>query len=180
MDLKAPGNRLWLVGATRAELGGSSLAKLLGRKGGRPPRLAGERARRIFGELHAAVRAGLVRSVHDLSDGGLLVAAAEMVLAGGVGARIDLRKVPVEDGPLDDVALAYSESLTRFLVEVEPGRAAELERRLAGLPAAQIGETTAEPRLEVLGTRGDVQVNLDADALEAAWRPPLTRSLEGS
>jgi phosphoribosylformylglycinamidine synthase len=179
MDLKAPGNRLVLLGATGPAFGGSSLFKALRTAGGRPPRLDGERARRILGELHAAMRAGLVRSCHDLSDGGLLVAAAEMVIAGGVGARLDLRRVPVEDGPLGDAGVAFSESLTRFLLEVEPGCAAELERRFSGLPAAQVGETTTEATLEVRGARGDPVVRATAEALEAAWRPPLTRALEG-
>jgi phosphoribosylformylglycinamidine synthase subunit PurSL len=179
MDLKAGGNRLVLLGATRAELGGSSFHALSGRRGAGPPRLNGERARRLFLELHAAIRAGAVRSCHDLSDGGLLVAAAEMVLAGGVGARLDLRRVPVEGGSLNDVEIAFSESLTRFLLEVDPMRLPEVEKRFAGLPFATIGETTADPTLEVAGTRGTTRVRLTAAALDAAWRPPLTRRLEG-
>jgi phosphoribosylformylglycinamidine synthase len=179
MDLKAPGNRLVLIGATAAELGGSALHGLSGRRGVRPPRLNGERARRLFVEMHAAIRAGAVRSCHDLSDGGLLVAAAEMVIAGGVGARIDLRRVSVEGGALNDVEIAFSESLTRFLVEIDPMRLPEIERRFAGLPYAVIGETTADPTLEVIGTRGGSRVKLTAAALDAAWRPPLTRRLEG-
>jgi phosphoribosylformylglycinamidine synthase len=129
--------------------------------------------------MHAAIRAGAVRSCHDLSDGGLLAAAAEMVIAGGVGARIDFRRVPVEGGPLDDVEIAFSESLTRFLIEVEPMRLPEIEKRFAGLPFATIGETTADPTLEAAGTRGATRVKLTAAALDAAWRPPLTRRLEG-
>src|SRR5262249_31119282 len=103
-----------------------------------------------------------------------------MALAGGFGARLDLRRVPAEGGALNDVELAFSESLTRFLVEVEPRRAQELERRFAGLPIAAIGETTVEPVLEGTGVRGDLRVRLGNDALEAAWRPPLTKKLEGS
>lgn len=179
MDLKSPGNRLVLVGGTSAELGGSTLEKSFGRRGSRPPRLNGERARRIFVEMHAAIRAGAVRSCHDLSDGGLLVAAAEMVLAGGVGARIDLRRVPADGAPLTDVEAGFSESLTRFLLEVEPIRLAEIERRFQGLPIRVIGETTADPSLEVIGTRGLSRLKLPAAALDAAWRPPLTKKLEG-
>src|SRR5262249_35284065 len=153
--------------------------KAWGRRGVRPPRLNGERARRTLMELHGAIRAGLVRSCHDLSDGGLLVAIAEMVLAGQIGARIDLRRVPTE-GSLNDVAIAFSERPTPFLVEVAPGRAGELEKRFASLPIAAIGETTSDPTLEVTGPRGDIKARLTAETLEAAWRPPLTRKLEGS
>jgi phosphoribosylformylglycinamidine synthase len=179
MDLKAAGNRLVLVGGTAAELGGSTLEKTFGRRGVRPPRLNGARARRIFVEMHAAMRSGAIRSCHDLSDGGLLVAAAEMVLAGGVGAKIDLRRVPTDGDPLADHEAAFSESLTRFLLEIEPIRLAEIEKRFQSLPWRVIGETTADPSLEVIGTRGLSRLKLPAAALDAAWRPPLARRLEG-
>jgi phosphoribosylformylglycinamidine synthase len=87
--------------------------------------------------------------------------------------------VPVEGGGLNDVEIAFSESLTRFLVEVEPMRFPEIEKRFAGLPFAAIGETTSDRTLEVVGTRGGSRVKLTAAALDAAWRPPLTRRLEG-
>jgi phosphoribosylformylglycinamidine synthase len=102
-----------------------------------------------------------------------------MVLAGGVGAKIDLRRVPVDGAPLTDVEAGFSESLTRFLLEVEPIRLAEIERRFQGLPFKVIGETTADPSLEVVGTRGLSRLKLPAAALDAAWRPPLARRLEG-
>lgn len=178
MDLKRPGSMLYVVGATEAELGGSHLMLLHGLRGDRAPELHAERALETFRALHQAIRKGLLLAVHDLSEGGLAVAAAEMVLAGGVGARIDIDKMPVAGDPLTPVELAFSESLSRFLVEVAPGDAAAVADVFGALPAACVGETREEPRLELMAG-GGTWVDLPADRLEAAWRPPLSRHLEG-
>jgi phosphoribosylformylglycinamidine synthase subunit PurSL len=179
MDLKGPGHRLFVVGGTKNELGGSLRTKLEGRLGARPPRLDGPRAKRLFAALHAAIDAGLVRSCHDLSEGGLMVAAAESVLAGEVGATIDLAKVPCDEHGLDDSARAWSESLSRFFVEVAPRDAARFTAHFAGLPCADVGATAAAAELVVLGTEGATRLRATAAELERAWRPSLTKLLDG-
>ena len=97
MDLKQPGNVLYLVGETQDELGGSHFA-LVERSDGRPG--AAGRCRRgpkrRSPRLHRGDRRRLVRACHDLSEGGLAVAAAEMAFAGGFGAWIDLSRVPAD------------------------------------------------------------------------------------
>ncbi len=115
MDLKEPGNHLFLIGTTRDEMGGSHFHLVTGRTGGIVPRPDLALAPRIFAKLHEVIRNGLVRSCHDLSEGGLAVALAEMALAGGVGADV----VDWYNGsfPGCDVLL-YSESTTRFVIEV--------------------------------------------------------------
>src|SRR5438876_369518 len=77
MDLKEPGNALLLVGATRDELGGSHYYLVNGREGGTVPTVDLALAPRLFARVHEAIRRGLVRSCHDLSEGGLAVALAE-------------------------------------------------------------------------------------------------------
>ncbi len=138
MDLKGAGNFLFAVGDTRPELGGSHAA-LLGatvrpqhRSAPHPVRNPLERLR----SLHGAIRAGLVRACHDLSEGGLGVALAEMCLAGDVGADIQLSAVPVDPyyAYAADDAVLFAESLTRFVVEVRPEDAASLQRRAGGHP----------------------------------------------
>ena len=94
--------------------------------------------------VHEAINAGLVRACHDLSEGGLGVAAAEMAFAGALGLRLDLAAVPRTPGLDDDATLLFSESPSRFLVELRPADAPAFEAALAGLPCARIGEVTAE------------------------------------
>ena len=77
---------LYLVGLTRDEMGGSHFALVEALSGGEVPRVEPQAALKRFAALHQAIYAGLVRACHDLSEGGLAVAAAEMAFAGGLGA----------------------------------------------------------------------------------------------
>ncbi len=172
MDAKQAGNRIYLVGETRAELGGSLHHHLAGRRGGTVPRVDLARAPRLFAALHAAMRAGCVASCHDLSEGGLAVAAAEMAFGGGLGLTLELARMPAgpEPGGSDpDAWRLFSESATRFLVEVQPARAADFERHLAGLPCAAIGAVQAQPVLALRGVAGRPLLELPLEELRRAF-----------
>ena len=168
MDLKEPGNALYLVGTTRDELGGSHFNLVTGRTGGAVPRVDLEVAPKLFAAVHGAIAGGLVRACHDLSEGGLAVAAAEMAFAGGIGA--DLTTLP---GGLSDEARLFSESTTRFLVEVKPEHSATFEAGFRGLPVSRVGTTVAEPRLRIAGTGGDWLIWAKLAELKEAWQKPL-------
>ncbi len=175
MDLKAPGNRLYLVGATRPELGGSHYLELFGLWGVTVPQVRIESARGIMNALNGAIRRGLVRSCHDLSEGGLAVAAAEMAFAGAVGLHVRLDAVPF-DGPEEqrlDPVLLFSESASRFLAEVEPQRAADFEAALAGLPVACVGDTNSSGALTIRGLDRRRLVQAPLERLKAAWQTRL-------
>lgn len=172
MDAKQAGNRVYLVGATRPELGGSLHLCLAGKPGGTVPRVDLARAPRVLAALHAAIRDGHVVSCHDLSEGGLAVAAAEMAFAGGLGLALELARVPREGdfAGLDlDSALLYSESTTRFLVEVAPASAPHFEAALAGLPCTAIGTVEASPRLAITGTGGRALLEVPVAELRRAF-----------
>jgi phosphoribosylformylglycinamidine synthase subunit PurSL len=119
MDLKQAGDYLYLVGDTRDELGGSHLWRVLNQASrGRVPHVHTTRALENFDLVHQAITKGYVRACHDLSEGGLAVALAEMCFAGGLGADVDLHRVVIAGTPLPTVSLLFSESASRFLVEV--------------------------------------------------------------
>ncbi|MDR0328027.1 MAG: phosphoribosylformylglycinamidine synthase, partial [Planctomycetaceae bacterium] len=184
MDLKKSGNVLYQLGETKNEFGGSHYAHLAGtplletadgrrqtvaekeRAGVSPPVLHDivpsldvVIAKRLYETLHSAIMQGLVRSVHDLSEGGLAVAVAEMCIAGELGAKLI--------GNFDVVAL-FSESNSRFVIEVEPARTSALESLFANLPIRKLGEVTSEKVLSF----GEV-FTADVDELKAAWQQPL-------
>ena len=170
MDLKSPGNRLYLVGQTKDELGGSHFALVNGLEGGLAPTVDPKIAKQTFAAMHAAIQGGLVRSCHDLSEGGLAAAAAEMAFAGGVGARLDLSKLP----KLSTACLLFSESNSRFLCEITPDSAAPFEAQLEGVPCACVGQTLQEPRLVIAAQQGDAAaIDESLDKLKAAWQRPL-------
>ena len=170
-DLKAAGDRLYVVGVTAGELGGAAYARLNGLTGGRTPQPAAG-ALATFRALHAASAGGLVRACHDPSEGGLAVALAEMALGGELGAELDLTRVPATNG-LADAALAFSESLSRFIVEVAPTDAAAFERVFAGLPCALAGRVATDDRVRLLGLEGQPFVATTLADIEHAWRGHL-------
>ena len=169
MDLKSPGNCLVLVGATRSEMGGSHFAKFTG-CGGEVPLLPPEAAD-IHRAMHQAIQSRLVRSCHDLCEGGLAVAAAEMAFSGGVGAVIRLESVAGDTR--EESELLFSESNCRYLVEVTPENLDAFLACFDGLPIAQVGETGATEVLEVTGQDGKVVLSESLAELKSAWKEPL-------
>jgi phosphoribosylformylglycinamidine synthase len=183
MDLKTPGNLLYQVGPTREELAGSHYEQRCGLRGRHVPRVDVPRAKRTFLALHGAIQQGWVRACHDLSEGGLAVAIAEMCLAGGLGARLRLADVPCEigralEGELRDGVLLFSESPSRFLVEVPPAQQSAFERCLseAEVPWGLIGHVTSGDRLQIASAQPAERpwcVDVAIDELKRAWQRPL-------
>jgi phosphoribosylformylglycinamidine synthase II len=169
MDLKRAGDLLYVVGETRAELGGSLYYRLHGVLGGGVP-CPIPKSIETMRALHRCIRRGLVRACHDLSEGGLAVAAAEMALAGRLGLELSLSALPRSaDVDRDDVAL-FSESTGRFLVEVAPEDAPAFEDMWTGLPLAHLGRVTGDGTLRLRGLAGDVAVSCAVEELARAWK----------
>jgi phosphoribosylformylglycinamidine synthase len=177
MDLKGPGHPVLLVGETTAALRGSLAAELLGIDAGEAPSVDLDRAPATLRAVQAAVATGAVLACHDLSEGGLAVAAAEMAFAGGVGVDLDIASAPGA-APLDPRAILFAESHGRFLLEVDPARLAEVERALGSAPWARVGETTDDARLR-LGQGEAELISAPLERLEATWRAPLYDLYEG-
>ncbi|MBI3726636.1 phosphoribosylformylglycinamidine synthase subunit PurL [bacterium] len=172
MDWKEPGHAVYLLGETRAELGRSYWLDVVGGKGGAPPRPPREAAS-LYRKLHRAVKEGLVRAAHDLSEGGLAVALAESAFSGEVGARVDLSRVNRSADAASDEALLFSESGGRLLVVVAPVHRSRFEALLAGEAVAAIGETTREQKLSVVGLSGSAALDEPLVELKRAWQGTL-------
>lgn len=166
-DFKRPSQALILVGRTHGELGGAALSRHLDLQGGEAPRPVQD-VRRIAGAVHRAIATGAVSTAHDLSEGGLAVALAEMAIGGGIGAVVDLSAMPGAEKDLDAVALAFSESSSRYLLAVAPNRVAEVQAALKDVPHANIGSTGGE---NLVLTRNSLSLlSIGVDALTSAFR----------
>ncbi|MBI5529147.1 MAG: phosphoribosylformylglycinamidine synthase subunit PurS [Deltaproteobacteria bacterium] len=173
MDVKAPGDLVYVVGMTRSEMGASEYWCARGVPGGTPPAVDPSSARRVFAALHGAVLQGLVASCHDSSDGGLGVALAEAAFAGGLGIAADLWKAPHSGVERDD-HLLFSESATRFVVTVKSGKKRAFEAAMDGVILGLVGEVTASPRLQLRGAKGGRPiVDEDVFDLKKAWQKTL-------
>ncbi len=169
MDLKRAGNVLVAVGETRAELGGSHFQLISNDDEfyGPPPQPT-PNALTHLRALHRAISAGVVQACHDCSEGGVAVALAEMALAGRLGAQVSLVNLPATTD-LTATARLFSESLTRFIIEISPPDLPRLAELLAAVPHAPIG-TVGGTRLTVRGEGGIALIDLPIAELELAWR----------
>jgi phosphoribosylformylglycinamidine synthase len=161
-------------------MGGSHFALVTGRSGGTCPKVRPDEAGAIFDGLHRAIAAGTVRACHDLSEGGLAVAVAEMAFAGCRGIDAGIASVPTSvgaDGSADpwasDLAVLFSESPSRFLCEVRPADVARFLAALGAVPSAEIGTITDDARVVLRGTGGNVLVDEGIEALREAFTRPL-------
>lgn len=167
-DVKRAGNAIYVLGVTGEHLGGSALASQADHPGGAAPAPVPD-AIAVYSSLHRAMQMGLVSACHDVSEGGLAVAAAEMAIGGGRGFEIELGKVPIE-GSLDDSTVAFSESLGRLIVEVRPEHQPSFENELGAHPCARVGGVRTDGTVRLLGRDGSPFIEVAVATLQHAWR----------
>jgi len=173
MDLKAEDNLLYIVGETFEELGGSHYMKILNKRSGVVPQVDFKKARYSMDALSLATQKGLVRSMHDCSEGGIAVALAEMCFAGGLGANIFLSDLPYRGKEKRDDFVLFSESHSRFIVEVERSRQKAFEKAMGKAANKLIGCVTGSKELKIFGLDGKVCVEADLSSLKEAWQKTL-------
>jgi phosphoribosylformylglycinamidine synthase len=176
METKKPGDAVYVVGETFSELGGSEYYKLKGKIGKNVPKVHGSQAKKTFKKVTKAIDLGLVKACHDLSEGGLAVAAAEMALAGGFGIELDLTKVPRKGVDRDDFVL-FSESNSRFLLEIPVKAKAEFESLMKGSVCAEIGRVVKESELMIAGLDGVITVEVALADLRRSWKGTLSSAV---
>jgi phosphoribosylformylglycinamidine (FGAM) synthase-like enzyme len=178
------GDAIWLLGVPleageapadpRLSLAGSSyLERVHGAVTGRPPEIDLELERSVQGFLRQAIAAGLVRSAHDLSDGGLAVATAESCIASGLGAHLE---IPTSTARID--RLLFAEGGARILVSVAPPQGAAWQAALdaAGVPAECLGVVAADSELQIQQA-GQPLVQLPVAQLEAQFEQAIPRRM---
>ena len=173
MDCKLEGNLIYIVGTTHNELGGSHYFSINGYIGNTVPKVNPTKGKKTMNALSNAIAKRLVRACHDLSEGGIGVAAAEMAFAGGLGMTIYLEKVPLGESINRSDFVLFSESNTRFLVEVSKDNKQQFEKTMKDVDCAVIGEVTADENFRVYGLSGQQLISAPIDALKEAWQRPL-------
>jgi len=172
MDVKAPGDLVYLLGTTRDELGGSEYYEHLGYVGQNVPQVQPESFYRLYRDLQKTISASLVASVRGIYRGGLAVHAVLAALAGGLGLQLDLSKVLSETSLRED-KLLFSESAGRFLVTVPPKVQQAFEDAMGKHACGCIGVVTETPGMVIVGHDGQTLVDLPLDRLKAAWEKPF-------
>jgi phosphoribosylformylglycinamidine synthase len=173
MDFKKPGDLIYVLGNTYEEWGGSVYLASRGFTGNGVAKVRVKEALRTYAALESAMRKGLVRSAHDCSEGGLLTAVAEMAMAGGLGATAVFKALPFAGDRRRDDMLAFCESNSRLVVEVEPRDQAAFERLLTGVPWGMFGRVQAAPELFVYGVKEELRLKANIQELKDVWKRPL-------
>jgi phosphoribosylformylglycinamidine synthase len=170
LDAKKPGDLVYVIGETKSELGGGEFLYMLGYTGNDVPKVDADYAKRIFKAVSDVTEAELVHSLHTPASGGLGVGFAKKAIAGRLGMKIDLDKVPAADG-LAPYEVLFSESNSRFIMTVAPKDAAQVEALLADVPFARVGEVTDRGVLELV-SKGEVS-EVAIDVMVSAYKSPL-------
>jgi len=174
MYAKEAGDLIYVVGQTYDELGGSHYYDLSGAIGNSVPKVNPEKSKLIFNALSKASSSGLARAMHDCSDGGIGVACAEMAFAGGLGMEIFLAEAPYKaSGNKRNDFILFSESNSRFIVEVPRKNQKEFEKIIKGLPFGLIGCVSPRKEFKVHGLDGEVCIKAGISSLKESWQKPL-------
>jgi len=170
MDAKEMGNLLYQIGRTYSELGGSEYYKLRGYVGRTVPKVRATHAKKAFDAVTKAIDEGYIRACHDLSEGGLAVASAEMAFSGGYGMNINLASVPRSRGTRKDYQILFSESNSRFLVEVPERFKADFEKTMEGCTLSIVGRVRKDKEFCVQSLSGEKIISASLSDLTDAWK----------
>jgi phosphoribosylformylglycinamidine synthase II len=173
MEVKHPGNLIYIVGQTYPELGGSEYYRLKGFMGRTVPKVRVDRARKLMDSITKAIDSRYVKSCHDLPEGGLAVAAAEMALSSDYGMELNLANVPASKKMKRNDQILFSESNSRFLVEVPEKRREDFEALMKGNVYAAIGRVKKDGYLSVYGLNNEKVVDAGLAELRNRWKSAL-------
>ena len=173
-SLRRSNSVIFMVGNTEDEMGASVYARIKGIADAKVPQTDCAKNYALYKAYYEnALTKGLVLSAHDLSEGGLAVAAAEMAFSGKGGIQIALDKLPTAGGWKNNAVPCFAESTGRFLVEVDEDMAAEFEAAMQGFPCARVGSATADAKL-TLTANGKTVLTADIQDLKHIWKHGLT------
>jgi len=172
MDVKFPGDLIYVLGETKNELGASEYYQTMGSIGLNVPVVDAEEFLPHYRALHKAISEDLISSCHAVSRGGLAVHLAMVAMAGGLGIEINLDHVPAAGGLTVSQTL-YSESCGRLVISVAPEKKRRFEEIFSGMKIGLIGAATEAPVLSVKDSNGQSIIQEDIHRLKESWKRPF-------
>ena len=193
MDFKKAGDLIYLISAGMPGLAASQYEELIGWQSPMVPQINLHKAASVYRQLHRAIVLGMVRSAHDVSDGGLAVCLAECAIGGWLGAdantdaltQLTMRDAQSYPAPPASQKVLYrvdtlffGEGPARIVVTIDPDQQREWERLWTGLDCVKLGVVTEERRLKLehkppQDVTASHAVDVPLEALEQAWSSPL-------
>ena len=172
LDWKAPGDLIYVIGLTRAELGTSAYLRLLGACGGNLPKVDSSLGKTIYTAMNKANSKVILRSAHTPTRGGLAIGFTLASLGGDLGAEIDLGAVP-RSGELSDHEMLFSESNSRFIISIAQKDAKRIEEIFKDVPYALVGKVRKDKLLVVKNAQDKKIISIKLAALRQAFKKTL-------
>jgi phosphoribosylformylglycinamidine synthase len=172
MDVKIPGDLIYILGITRDELGASEYYEHLGYIGSHVPNIFPEQFFPMYKTLNRAIVQDILASAHGIYRGGLAVHLAMKAMGGNLGMDIDLSRV-LSDGVDRNDTLLFSESAGRLIVTIDPKNRQAFEKLFQDLPLAMIGTVTNTGKLVINGINDQQIISLSVQDLKSAWKRPF-------
>ena len=172
MDIKFPGDLVYVLGETRNELGGSEYYQMMEQVGLNVPRVYSEEFLPQYTALHRAINSELVSSCHAVSRGGLAVHLALTAMGGALGMTLQSPLIPAAPN-LSNTQKLYSESCGRFIITVAPEQRAPFEKCFSGMKLGRVGIVTESPDFVITEESGGTILNENIHRLKDSWKRPF-------
>lgn len=171
-DFQKVGDAVYLVGRGGREMGGAEITEAFSLPSDRlnllPPKVNAAENFRLYRTLHQAMQKSLIRSCHDCSEGGMLVALAESSIGGMLGVRVDVETISEELKTFGSLAeFFFNEAAGRFVISVAPEKEEEFRKTLAGQHCLRLG--TVEPEILRFTRYGLVILDVPVRDARRAW-----------
>lgn len=171
LDAKRDGDRIYVIGLTKPELGGSEYYAMYDAIGNQVPEVEPRTARQTYTAVAKATDAGLCHSLHSPALGGLGVGFAKVAIGGRLGLDLQLESIPAHHKlRLDE--LLFSESNSRFIATVPQNKGSEFEQILGNVPYAHVGKVTLDPTLR-LNYQGREVAAVSLERLASSYKSTL-------
>ncbi|MHA1917894.1 MAG: phosphoribosylformylglycinamidine synthase subunit PurL [Candidatus Ranarchaeia archaeon] len=177
IGLKKPGEKIYIIGETKDEMGGSELyVNVLGTMSGVTPKIQTQKYLNQILSVQKSVSNSFISAAHDISKGGLAVALTEMCISGTMGCKISIEDIPVEE-ELNFVKKLYSESYGRFIVSVKDENEQDFINLMKQLNVEYklIGTTINEKEIRINDKEN--QLNCELDETTEIWKNSISKTL---
>ncbi|NHJ04919.1 MAG: phosphoribosylformylglycinamidine synthase subunit PurL [Candidatus Heimdallarchaeota archaeon] len=181
IKFKSAGEYILLIGETKTEIGGSEYTKVIHKSdNGSVPKVDFAKAKCILTDVVSIIKEGLVTACHDLSKGGLFVALTDMAIAGDLGYKVNLKRVPADTDRVD--IKLFSESHGRFLMTATKENLEKIIAKFAEeeIPATLIGEVVIEQKIQIDNNNVKPIIDLSLPEIKAVWKTRMEEEMEGT
>ncbi|MDR1401197.1 MAG: phosphoribosylformylglycinamidine synthase subunit PurL [Endomicrobium sp.] len=179
MPFKKNGNKIFVLGVTRNEFGGSVFSKIKSIDGGIVPDVYPRESKDIMEKIYNAISGNLIEACHDCSEGGIAVAVAEMAFSANKGVYIyidaietlsPLKKKCRSGNEMTPVEVLFSESNGRFIVEIKPDNEEKFRKILEGSIFSEVGYVSDDKKVIFESKKNNIKVQQSSEVLLNSWR----------